>query len=727
MVTFFTTTLVDFEFKVIASSTYSGAQLAAYFGYFSAVVGALALGLQLFGTSRILQRAGVIGALAMLPGSLLLGNFSLILFPVLWAAATAKGADSLFRYSVNDATTQILYLPVPSQVRAAAKTFIDSVVKPASIASAGLVLAGYRAWGSGSPYHLAYGSFVLAGLWLLVVFSLRKKYIASLHETVKTKRLDLKSARPRMSDTAADQVLERAIQSADTQEVINALALLPHLQMVSLDHPVEALLDHDSPAVRKAALDYYAHRQSMRFANSVFRRFEDEDSTVRAAAISAFCAIGRDKAVRSVSSHLLDHDPEVRSAAITGIMKYGGLDGVLAAAEALKGLIVHTDDAMREHAARVLGSIGVKNFYQPVMQLMTDPSERVRRAAVLAASMLKSPELVLPLIYRTQDIQTLHSAVSALVSYGPSIIPTLEKILSNQHEAPALRHAAARVLGRLPSPEAIELLLSHLDEPDEELRKRVYRALARGVREQKFVLKDSRGVMTALNRELQIAFQTLHRAEHLQLHGGPNSSTPRAGVAAAKALLSSALTEKVTHAEGRIFLLLAVIYPDADMELIYSGMQDAGVDGARRRANAAELFDNLLPRDLKKRLLPLIEEIPRPERLAHVAEFYQFKTEPEQRVLVELTKDEASWVRACATWTLSALQTGDTSASVDEQVFLDGINDISPVVREIALVSLNRAAPERARKAAEGRLRDDTPAVRRQAALIATRRAAKRA
>ncbi len=188
-VTFFTTTLVDFEFKVVAADAYTANELAAFFGYFSAVVGVLALGLQLFGTSRLLQRAGVVGALAVLPLSLMAGNLALAIFPLLWAASMAKGADTLFRYSVNDATTQILYLPVPAQARASAKAFIDSVVKPMAIGLSGLFLAGYKAWSDGSPAPFAWVSVLLTMGWLAVVASLRSHYIKSLQDNLKNRRL----------------------------------------------------------------------------------------------------------------------------------------------------------------------------------------------------------------------------------------------------------------------------------------------------------------------------------------------------------------------------------------------------------------------------------------------------------------------------------------------------------------------------------------------------------
>ena len=137
-------------------------ELAAYFGYFNAAVGVLALGLQLFGTGRILNRAGVVGALSILPSALGLGSLGVALVPGLWAASFVKGSDALFRYSVNDATSQILYLPVAPNGRASAKAFIDSVVKPLSIGAAGL--AQMAIWG-GTVFLISSQRTHLAGIF----------------------------------------------------------------------------------------------------------------------------------------------------------------------------------------------------------------------------------------------------------------------------------------------------------------------------------------------------------------------------------------------------------------------------------------------------------------------------------------------------------------------------------------------------------------------------------
>jgi hypothetical protein len=237
------------------------------------------------------------------------------------------------------------------------------------------------------------------------------------------------------------------------------------------------------------------------------------------------------------------------------------------------------------------------------------------------------------------------------------------------------------------------------------------------------LLKDLTPVRAAMSTELARAYRALHAAQVLGLDAGPGPDTPRSGEAAARALLCSALREKVAQVERRAFLLLAVLYPDADMEQIAAGISDASAaDAARRRGNAVELLDNLLDRDLKRRFLPLLEDLPRAERLAQVAALYPPPNHTPQQALAELAKDESAWVRACALWCISE---GSWDAAERDALLENGVADISAVVRELALVALDRKAPERAAHLAEQMLRDEAPTVRRQAALITSRHAAR--
>jgi HEAT repeat protein len=401
---------------------------------------------------------------------------------------------------------------------------------------------------------------------------------------------------------------------------------------------------------------------------------------------------------------------------VTGMIRYGGLDGVLVAAEALKQLIAHPEPVMRAHASKVLGAIGVRNFYQPVLELMNDADPSVRRQAVHAAGQLRSPEFVIPLIYKTQSVETGREAVDALAEYGPSIVATLAKVLGNRLESPDIRRGVARVLGKVGNNEAVDAITTHLDETDEALRTQLYRSLAKAVKTQRFGQGARDAVKTALQRELARAFDALASAEALKLGPGPTQYTPRHGPKAAEALLSSALGEKVTQIEHHLFLLLSVLYPDADMERIHAGIRDAiSTDAARRRANAVELLDNLLERDLKRRLVPLLEDVPREQKLRAVTDSMRIPPRSAEVATQMLCHDEVSWVRACAIY--YAAQTHCLAAAEDVAA---GAGDPSSVVREISLVSCASEWPERAASIAEARLTDEAPVVRRQAALIAT-------
>lgn len=719
-VTFLTTTLVDFQFKTIAAAHFGQDALAAFFGQFYAVTGLFALGVQFIGSARFLSRFGVVAALGVLPFFLGAGSVAVLFSSTLWAATLAKGSEFVFRYTLNDATTQLLYLPIPAHLRAGAKAFIDGVVKPGAIALAGAALIAYRAWGGGGTAPLAALSALLCAAWGLIVLRLRAPYVRSLQDTLRRRSFDLAASRESLVDGSTSMVLLTALSSPDPKVVLNALELLPqgHLARAApVGAQVVRLLSSPDAEVRAAALAHLGASGSLQYGNAAFRLFDDPDPAVRAAAIDAFSAIGRDKAVRSVKGFLKDPQAPIRAAAIASMIRYGGLDGVLAAAEGLKELIADPRPAMRQQAARVLGTIGVKNFYQPVLELMNDPDLSVRRAAASAAGALKAPELATALIYRLAMPDTAAEAIDALAAYGPGIEATLERVLENPLEEPSLRSAVPRVLGRLGTARAVQVLTNHLSDRDEAVRRSLYRALGRALKRKRGLAVDRRAVSRAIAHELSRAYHALACAQALGLPGG-RAPLPREPVEAARALLGSALTEKVAQAEERLFTLLDILYPEAEIELLFAGLQDAAAqDAARRRANAIELLDNVLDRPLRNKLFPLLEDQPREAKLrAARAHFGLAQGDPAAR-LAELLEDESAWVRACALYLCGVQGEQGQRAAVEAN-----LEHSWSVVREAAVSALQRLLhPEELARLLAALKGDESPAVRaRVEAALAT-------
>src|SRR5262249_35154879 len=137
----------DYQFKVVTSAAYGDdrAGMVRYFGYMSIATGIVALAVQLTITGRLVAHAGVVGTLLVLPVALGAGEVALGLLPGLAAGSALQIADETVRFTVNDAATQLVYLPVPSSARARFKALLDAALKPGAQVAVGALLIVYRA------------------------------------------------------------------------------------------------------------------------------------------------------------------------------------------------------------------------------------------------------------------------------------------------------------------------------------------------------------------------------------------------------------------------------------------------------------------------------------------------------------------------------------------------------------------------------------------------------
>ena len=449
-VTFLATTIVDYQFKLSARAVFSGSSLAAYFGTYYAVTGLLGLAVQALVTRRLLERLGLLAALAVLPLGLGLGSVGFLLTGSLWAASVAQGSNVTFRYTVNDSSVQLLYLPLPARQRALAKAWVEGIGKPGAIAVAAAFLLVYQRLG-GSLSLLSVFSIALVGAWLWLLWRTRASYVFTLERTLRRRQLDLASVRLHAEGDAA-AILRGALTSANPLEVEHALDLLPHVVLPEVEEVLVSLLRHPAPQVRRLAVGQIAARRGLHHGNLIYQLFEDPDPSVRAGAIRAFCGMAREKAVRSVRPFLSDSEVEVRSAAIAGLVQHGGLDGILTAGPALQELLRGRTANERCWGARALGDIGVRTFYQPLLELLGDTELPVRRAALQAAARLRSPELVPALIYRLGEPAIAANAADALAAIGSADEAPSRDDLGGSVE-PA-REAGARGRGRAPGGDA---------------------------------------------------------------------------------------------------------------------------------------------------------------------------------------------------------------------------------------------------------------------------------
>ena len=181
-------TVVQWQYKGIAKTHFGGRQddMAAFFGMFAAVLNLATFVLQILGTPRLLRRWGVGFRLPVLPSGFGLGAIALLAttmlpLPMLGAAAFAMLFCDGFRFSVDKASTELLYLPIPRAVKDQAKPFIDTFVDRIAGATASFLWL-FLTWAFhvDRPERIVYASLAtltVAALWLVVIHRARHAYI----------------------------------------------------------------------------------------------------------------------------------------------------------------------------------------------------------------------------------------------------------------------------------------------------------------------------------------------------------------------------------------------------------------------------------------------------------------------------------------------------------------------------------------------------------------------
>ena len=694
-------TIVDFQFKLAAAAVLHQNELAGYFGRFYGICGGIALGVQIWLTGRMLERYGILASLLPLPAGLALGSgFSAAVpNPGLFVSSLAKGSDTIFRYTINDASMQLLYVPVQPHVRGRAKAFIDGILKPLAIAATGAVLYFYKeSGGSGRPLTLAV--VLLVGLWVVLLVRARAEYVHSLVESLERRHLDLESSHFAGLNEATMTALRTALRG-DPATALHALTLLrQHAGNADFSAELRSLLAHQDPRIRAQALTQLGEQKAAAAIGEMRALLEDAVPEVRAAALGAVCAVELEAAVPTVLPFLeVKNAPEavVRAAAAVALIRHAGLDGVLAAAEPLKALLAAADPGDRAAAADALGNIGVRGFYRPLLSFLRDPEPTVRRRAIAAAGKLCTPELIPALVELLEDRATALEAASALAAFGPGIEPQLHAIVVDEAASVERRRGTALVLQRLGTREAAEALVLALSARPPLVRRSAARALARLTRRQRGLAIDSARVEAAVHAELAAARLSLAALKKLQLPLPLPGQAPKTPAE----LFGLSLLEERDARILQSLLLLEVLLPQVHLDVVAENLRS---ESPASRGNAIEVLDNALPEPWKRLVMAALDEVKR--RGDAVL--------PDARAAVDLSAalisgESGDWVAACSVrWSLDLPALSQLSAPLTA-----GLSSRSAPLREACALALFRLDPASASRLFPRLADDPAPSVRR--------------
>ena len=375
---------VDMAFLTESSTKFPDEdQLAAFLGPFAAAANTGVFIVRAFLTGPTLSRYGLTAGLLALPILVGLGSAGVVASASLGAGAWmvfvfivgTRLVDDSLRESIDTSSVLLLYQPLSPENRNRTMAVTEGIISPLAGGAAGLCLLLLDRLMGLDAVRICGFVLSLAFAWVALVLALRSSYLKVLLEALGRRRLTAEGLSFTDGHTVA--ALRRGLASPHPPEVIYCLGILEGADPDQHRAAVEQLLDHSSAMVRREAVER-VERLGLSSAVGTVRTLAlgDPDPKVRGAAIRALCALGEEEAIDEVVPLLDDPDPEVRMGAMVGLLRNGGIDGVMAAGVHLRAWVSSGDPRERAFAARVLGAAGIRGFYRPLLPLLEDPARR---------------------------------------------------------------------------------------------------------------------------------------------------------------------------------------------------------------------------------------------------------------------------------------------------------------------------------------------------------------
>ena len=594
-------------------------------------------------TSRIHRSMGLAFAMLLLPVAMGSSAIVVILSGALWAPQLARVLDATLRYTVDKTTREVLFLPLPVELKHRAKAFIDVTAdRFAKALAAILLLVLIKPWGLGLDWRrLSYASLGMTGIWVGIVFMAWREYRRAFRASIGSRAIAPGTIRTDLADTVTIETLVEELSHPDEPAVLYAIEMLEALDKRHLVTPL--LLQHQSPQVRARTLRALAlsrSRSAGRWLPTVSRMVQDEDVNVRAAALRALAELEHEDAAVLMRRHLADAEPRVVVTSAISLANSGRQDDVIAAEAALRQIITDVRDtaaAGRAEAATALAHITDPRFRALLVPLLYDHDPLVVQKAIRSArEMGASDGLFIPGLLSLLGHRALKGpAREALVGYGETIIGALAYALRDQREHVWIRRHIPATLAELGTQRSMDALVAALDDPDGFLRYKAIAAIEK-IRRDHPAISCPRAVL-----ESQVVRESSRYYNGLTLQHNLLRHTPDA----ADSLLSRALQDKLHRTIDRIYRLLGLLYHVDDVAAARYTIEQGG---GRRRAAAVEYLDNLLGGVVRKRVMPILDDSPLTEKVRYANAVLKSRPRDLEDTLAQLVHEDDPVVAAAA-------------------------------------------------------------------------------
>ncbi len=432
VVTYLVDTLVEYQFQAMARVGHTGDNLTAFFGQFYGLyLNLTEFIFQLFVTAAVVNRFGVGGTLQIAPWSIAISSVATAVAPSVVSASAVRLTEASTRYTMNRTGMELLYMPLPLELRNRIKAFIDICVDRFSRGIGGVLLIFLTTAG----LHLGVKgiSMVVMGLcapWVLLAHIARREYVATIRKRIESRRLNFEEVRLNVTDGATVRLLEATAGGSNPRQAAYALSLLGEAPGYEAGPLLRQLLHSNSPEVREKVFEIALARHDdvvLEAAIASIRAVQSgAPGPLPRSAVAYALALAPDRA-RLAAELINDPNLAVAAAAIDALRNYSDLASTLITGEWLERMASSGDAGRRALAAAACGA-GAWPDKDILNRLIEDPDPATAEAACTAAGQSRDRAYVFTLMAALNRPRVRGVAIAALAAYGPSICGGVERL-----------------------------------------------------------------------------------------------------------------------------------------------------------------------------------------------------------------------------------------------------------------------------------------------------------
>ena len=639
MITF---TFVQYSFQNVAALRYPDeSELRNFLAQFH--LGYLLLGfiLQTFVNDRIIGVYGLKVALFILP--IIVGFFTVAsIVTGVFLGFTPEDAPStfiwfflfisitrLFNYSIRDAlenpTFKLFFMPLDNKTRFQIQTRVEGVVNETSRLIAGGLILALSFVSFFELIHYSYATVLLIIGYLFVIGKMYNQYRNKIKNKLESQQASSESEESER--ILMSRYLERLLPRAVPEKAIFLFNLLEKINPNAVGSSINKLMNHKSQDVREYA--------------------QSKMNIIKGLSVS-------DRYVIQVAKNA-DEEETKNKHKVEGL----DLEGLLETGDITKRRIStltkseHSED--RQYAAELLGNSSEKENISFLIELLNDNNFNVRMAAINAAEKNHNEEIILALVDNLANETYSNRAQNALVKIGGKGLNTIDTAFYRTGQDYTVMRKILRIFGRIGGNMAIKLLWTKIDYPDKVLVAEALTSLGEC------------GFKAGISQISRIKFAIESDVEDIAWNLAASTEVDAVGHGK---LLIEALQEENDHDLEHIYMLLGMLYDPRSIQLVKENIESGTAEGV---TYAVELLDVFLSEDLKRKIIPLIDDISDLDKARKLELFFPRARLDSKQVLKFLINRDYNqvnrWSKACAIYQIGFYKLKDYTFDVIANLF----------------------------------------------------------